>query len=127
VIARQSDDAPGAAIEANGGPFDAVADVVGGSDFGGWLDALQRGGRYVTSGAIAGPIVDLDLRTLYLNDLEMHGATVFPPSVFADLMDIVSSGKITPTVGGTFDLSEIHEAQEAFIAKKHVGALVITL
>jgi hypothetical protein len=30
-------------------------------------------------------------------------------------------------VGGTFALEDIHEGQAAFIAKKHVGALVITL
>lgn len=36
-------------------------------------------GRYVTAGAITAPIVDLDLRTLYLNDLELCGATVFEP------------------------------------------------
>ncbi|MCP5028981.1 MAG: zinc-binding dehydrogenase [Actinomycetia bacterium] len=64
VVAREVDDIPAAVVEVNGGPLTAVADVVGGDDFAGWLDALGRGGRYVTSGAIAGPIVDLDLRTL---------------------------------------------------------------
>ena len=57
-----------------GGEVDVVADVVGGPSFSMWMNILCRGGRYVTSGAIAGPIVELDLRTLYLKDLEMHGA-----------------------------------------------------
>ena len=35
----------------------------------GLLEVLKRGGRYVTAGAIAGPIVELDVRTLYLKDL----------------------------------------------------------
>ncbi len=61
-----------------GGECDVVADVVGGSLFSTWLALLRRGGRYVTSGAIAGPMVELDLRALYLKDLTMHGATVMP-------------------------------------------------
>ena len=56
-----------------------VADVVGGADVPGWVRSLRRGGRYVCAGAIAGPVVDLDLRVLYLNDLEVIGATACPP------------------------------------------------
>ncbi|MGI9622139.1 MAG: alcohol dehydrogenase family protein [Acidimicrobiales bacterium] len=127
VVHREESDVPVAAAEANGGPFDVVADVVGGEDFGGWLDALKRGGRYVTSGAIAGPLVDLDLRTLYLNDLELYGATVFSPEIFSDLVSYVDAGDISPTVDATFSLERIHEAQEVFGLKSHVGALVIDL
>lgn len=127
VIARNVDDVPAAVIDANGGPLSAVADVVGGSDFAGWLDALARGGRYVTSGAIAGPLVELDLRTLYLNDLEFYGATVFAPKVFADLVAIIERGDVKPVVGGTYPLEQIDQAQEAFTRKDHTGALVITM
>ena len=126
VISRDVADVPSKTLAAHG-PFDVVADVVGGTNFGGWLDALRRGGRYVTAGAIAGPIVDLDLRTLYLNDLELYGATVYEPQVFSDLMDHVRAGSIRPIVGGTFPLEQIHDAQQAFMDKLHVGALVITL
>jgi NADPH:quinone reductase-like Zn-dependent oxidoreductase len=127
VVPRDVDNVGEHALQANGGPFDVVADVVGGADFVGWLDALRRGGRYVTAGAIAGPIVDLDLRTLYLNDLELYGTTVYEPKVFADLMSYVEAGRIQPLVGGTYPLERIHEAQEVFATKTHVGALVITL
>jgi len=43
-----------------------VADIVGGSYFGTLVDALARCGRYAISGAIAGPVVQLELRTLLL-------------------------------------------------------------
>lgn len=115
------------AIEANGGPFDVVADVVGGDQFADWLGALRRGGRYVTSGAIAGPIVSLDLRTLYLRDLELYGATVFGPQVFADLVGYIERGELRPVLAGTFTLEQIHEAQEVFGRKEHIGSLVITI
>ncbi len=127
AVAREADNPVAAAVEANGGLFDAVADVVGGADFGGWLEALNRGGRYVTSGAIAGPVVDLDLRTLYLRDLQLHGATVYEPKVFADLVGYIERDQVRPVVGGIFPLEEIHDAQEAFGSKDHVGSIVITI
>ena len=127
MVARDLDSPPEAAREANGGPFDVVADIVGGPDVGHWLGALRRGGRYVTAGAIAGPMVHLDLRTLYLNDLELYGATVFEPSVFASLVGRIERGEIAPAVGATFPLEDIHVAQAAFERKAHVGALVLTI
>ena len=127
VVAREAGRVVEAVLQENGAPFHVVADVVGGADFGGWLEALRRRGRYVTSGAIAGPMVELDLRTLYLKDLTLHGATVYEPRVFADLVGHIESGAVRPIVGGVFPLSEIHQAQEAFVAKRHVGSLVITI
>ena len=127
AVAREAGDIVAAALDANGGRFDVVADIVGGECFGDWLEALARGGRYVTSGAIAGPIVELDLRTLYLNDLQMQGATVYPPQVFADLVGYIERGEVRPLVGGSYPLEEIHQAQQAFAAKSHVGNLVITV
>ena len=127
LIARETDALVDAVVAANGGAFDVVADVVGGADFLPWLEALRRGGRYVTSGAIAGPMVELDLRTLYLNDLELYGATIFEPQIFADLVGYIERGEVRPVLGGTYPLERIHEAQAAFGEKAHIGNLVITL
>jgi len=127
IVTRQADRVPEDAMEANGGPFHAVADVVGGPDFGGWLEALRRRGRYVTSGAIAGPMVELDLRTLYLKDLTLHGATVYEPRVFSNLVGHIEGGRVRAVVGGVYRLEDIHSAQEAFLAKRHTGSLVIRI
>ncbi|MEI4235335.1 hypothetical protein V8324_21105 [Roseovarius sp. D22-M7] len=37
--------------------------------FGTLLKLLRRGRRYASSGAIAGPIVELDMRDTYLKDI----------------------------------------------------------
>lgn len=126
VLARETPDVPAAAVR-EGGLFDVVADVVGGPDVPGWWRSLRRGGRYVCCGAIAGPLVELDLRTLYLNDLELIGATAYQREVFTALVDIIESGTVQPHVAATYPLERIHEAQEAFAAKGHVGSIVITL
>lgn len=105
--------------------IDVVADIVGGENFPMLLDLLDRGGRYVTSGAIAGPIVELDLRTLYLKDLELWGATVMPREIFQRLVSLIEQGKLKPVLAKTFSLEEMHTAQTEFLEKKHVGNFVI--
>jgi NADPH:quinone reductase-like Zn-dependent oxidoreductase len=108
-----------------GGEVDVVADVVGGAGFSMCFNFLCRGGRYVTSGAIAGPIVELDLRTLYLKDLEMHGATVMPVGIFENLVSYIENGEISPLLAREFSINDIKKAQEKFLAKKHIGNFVI--
>ncbi len=54
---------------------DAVIDLVGGPQWPELVDVLRPGGNYAVSGAIAGPLVSLDLRKLYLKDLTFHGCT----------------------------------------------------
>lgn len=107
------------------GTFDAVIDVVGGPRWGAVIGALRRGGRYVASGAIAGPIVELDLRTLYLRDLSLLGSTHQPETVFLDLVRYIEAGEIRPVVAATFDLCDLAAAQEAFLDKRHVGKIAI--
>jgi NADPH:quinone reductase-like Zn-dependent oxidoreductase len=106
--------------------FDAAVDVVGGVQFGAILNTLKRGGRYGVSGAISGPIVDLDLRTLYLKDLRLIGSTVLEPEVFPNLIRYIENGEIKPLVAATFPLADIVAAQEMFLTKRHVGKIVIT-
>ncbi|MGI9334582.1 MAG: alcohol dehydrogenase family protein [Gammaproteobacteria bacterium] len=104
-----------------------VADVVGGSLWPQVIDALARGGRYTCAGAIAGPMVELDLRTLYLRDLIFTGATVVPPGVFGDLVGYIERGELKPLLARIFPLRALVEAQEAFMAKQHVGNIVVTM
>ncbi|WP_421904712.1 alcohol dehydrogenase family protein [Mameliella sp.] len=103
--------------------FDVVLDLVGGPRWPELLDALAIGGRYVTSGAIAGPIVELDLRTLYLKDQTLIGSTRQDPTVFADLVGYIERGEVRPTLAETFELSDIRKAQEAFLTKSHIGKI----
>ena len=104
---------------------DVVVDLVAGPQWPSLLEVLVRGGRYVTSGAIAGPIVELDVRTLYLKDLALLGATYQKPTVFQDLIGYIERGELRPLVHAVHPLSRIVEAQEEFLAKNFVGKIVL--
>jgi NADPH:quinone reductase-like Zn-dependent oxidoreductase len=104
---------------------DVVVDVTGGSGFAARLAVLRRGGRYTSAGAIAGPVVELDLRTLYLKDLSFFGATVLAEGVFASLVRYIERAEIRPLVAAVLPLPEIIAAQQQFLAKAHTGKIVL--
>lgn len=104
---------------------DVVIDMVGGPGFPPLLDVLRLGGRYAVAGAIAGPICELDLRTVYLKDLTLYGCTFQEDAVFANLVTYIEAGEIRPTVARTYPLSEIAAAQADFLTKSHTGKLVL--
>lgn len=105
---------------------DVMADVVGGPGWWPAVELVRRGGRVVVSGAVAGAEVTIDLRTLYLRDLSVHGATVMPPGLFADLVGYVERGLLRPTVAAVHPMDEVRAAQEAFLAHRHVGKIVLS-
>jgi NADPH:quinone reductase-like Zn-dependent oxidoreductase len=104
---------------------DVVVDNVAGIEFGGMLKVLKRGGRYVSSGAIAGPLVNLDMRDFYLKDLTMIGCTAWDEPVFPNLISYIEKGEIKPLIAKTFPLKQIAEAQLEFSKKQHVGKFVL--
>ena len=105
--------------------IDVVIDLVAGRNWGYLLDVLKKGGRYAAAGAIAGPIVELDVRTLYLKDLVLIGCTFQDREVFQNLIGYIERNEIKPLVSKTYPLKNIIDAQKDFVTKKYVGKLVL--
>lgn len=107
------------------GCVDVVYDLVAGPQWPSLLEVLKIGGRYATSGAIAGPICEIDIRTLYLKDLTLMGTTFQEEIVFKNLIGYIERGEIKPLVAKTFALKDIAEAQTEFLAKNFIGKIVL--
>lgn len=105
---------------------DLVVDNVAGAGFAALLQAMRRGGRYVTSGAIAGADVALDLRALYLRDISLIGSTAWDECVFPNLVGYVERNEVRPVVAATYALRDMAQAQQAFLEKRHTGNFVLT-
>ncbi|GAB4085530.1 alcohol dehydrogenase family protein [Myceligenerans cantabricum] len=125
VVRRDAPDLVGAVGDMVDGPVDVVADLVAGPMFNDLLRILRPEGRYTTAGAIGGPVVDLDLRTMYLKQLELHGSSQGTRTAFRRLVRYIEDGKIRPLLDRTFRLSDFHEAQRTFVSKTYIGKLVV--
>lgn len=104
---------------------DVVVDNVAGPAFGSLLKVLKRGGRYVSSGAIGGPLVTLDMRDFYLKDLTLVGCTGWDEPVFPNLVSYIERGELRPLVYKILPLEQIAAAQREFLKKEHFGNFVL--
>lgn len=107
--------------------INVVIDLVAGEAWGKFLEVLKPKGRYAVSGAIAGPIVELDIRTLYLKDLSFFGCTVLEAEVFGNLIKRIENKDIKPLVAKIYPLENIVDAQKEFLKKKHIGKIVFSI
>lgn len=105
---------------------DIVADVVGGPSFPALLNALRPLGRYVVAGAMAGPLVRTDLRTVYLKQVQLIGSSFGTHGDFAELLTHITAGELKPLLAGTHPLRDLRAAQERFAGKDFFGKLVVT-
>jgi len=127
VIDRDTDDLEQALRHAAGGAIDVALDVVGAASFMPLINALRQGGRYSSSGSIAGPLVEFDLRQLVYKDLQLTGATIVPPGTMQRLAKLIEQDLLKPLLAQTFPLDELGKAQQTFLQKKHVGNIVVEL
>ncbi len=128
TVTRSCEDLPAAVAEiAECAPIDVVVDTVAGPMLPTLIEVLRNGGRYTTCGAMGGPIVEIDMRRVYLKNIEIHGATQGTRRDFAAIRDYSLSRAIKPLLAGTFPLADLGRAQEAFVRKDFVGKLVMTI
>lgn len=104
---------------------DVVIDVTAGPGFPELPEVLRRGGRYAVAGAITGPIVELDIRNLYLKDLSFFGCTFYDDVVFENLVSYIERDEIRPNIGKTYPLEQIVAAQQEFLSKSIGGKIVL--
>ncbi len=109
------------------GSLDAVADLAGGPLIGQLLPLIRDDGRWVIAGAVAGPVVELDLRRLYLHNIRLIGSSMHTRNHFAALAQAARSATVDPVVANHYALEDIAEAQEEFRRGHHIGKIVLTV
>ena len=121
----ERDTVPAAELADAVGELDAIIDVVAGPQLEQLLPALAEGGRAVISGAMAGAAIRLDVRELYLHQQRLIGSTMHTRRQFRDLVGLANAGRIRPPVEGFKGLGAFVDAQRAFLARDHVGKVVV--
>lgn len=126
VIFRGEADYLGAILrQVSSSTVDVVADIVGGEQVSRLIELLRVGGRYVTAGAIAGPMVTIDWRKLYLKHLTVLGSTMGTQQESIIIVAYVASGRLKPLLAGSYPLEDLVQAQRDFKKKAHFGKLVV--
>lgn len=108
------------------GGLDAVADVAGGPWLERLLPTLRDGARWVIAGAVAGPVIEFDLRRLYLHNLSLIGSSMHTRAHFAELAELARTGAVRPRIAAEYRLTDLHAAQDEFRRSTHIGKIVVT-
>tara|TARA_R110002049_G_scaffold268572_1_gene445058 strand:- start:21299 stop:22282 length:984 start_codon:yes stop_codon:yes gene_type:complete len=124
------------AFEQAGG-VDVILDMVGGDYTAKNLGLLREEGRLIQIACQQGAKVKLNLFQLMRRRLKLTGSTLRPQSdaakaaiadeLFEHVWPLLDSGKISPVMDQTFDLSDASEAHERLEAGQHIGKVVLNV
>jgi NADPH:quinone reductase-like Zn-dependent oxidoreductase len=104
---------------------DVVIENVGEPTWKGSIRALAPGGRLVTYGATAGPIVELDLRRVFWRQIEVIGTTMASRGEFEAMLRLAWAGRLTPIIDRTFSLAEARAAHVYLEEGRQFGKVLL--
>jgi NADPH:quinone reductase len=90
------------------------------------LASLRRGGKLFTAGAHGGPIVPLNVSTLYMNGLSVIGTTEHNNDDVEAALDAAARGRLTMLIDRVMPLSEAAEAHRIVAARAITGKVLLT-
>lgn len=110
----------------NGKGVDVVFEHTGAKTWADSLRSLKHGGRLVTCGATTGPIVKIDLRTLFIKHQQIIGSTMGTLQDFKDINKLIETGNLKPVVDEVYRYTDIRYAHERLEAGEQFGKIVIS-
>lgn len=106
---------------------DVGLDHVGPATFESTVKSMSKYGRLVTCGSTTGPVVNLEMRTIFGRDISILGARMGTQKELQELSSVVFSGKINPIIDKTFSLAEAALAHKQMEEKKQVGKILLKI
>lgn len=105
--------------------IDVVFDSVGAPTLPRSVKALARAGRVVVIGATAGPMVELDLRTLFWRQASVRGSTMANATEFDEVLAHLAAGRLRSVIDRTFPFDDAVAAFRRFDAPDLFGKIVV--
>ncbi len=102
-----------------------VIDSVGEATWSRSLASLGRGGRLVTCGGTSGPMVQTDVRRLFMNQWTISGSTMGSESEWAAVAAEFRAGGLRPPVDAVYELAAAPEAYARLLSGRQFGKVVI--
>ncbi len=88
--------------------------------------SLRRGGKLFTAGAHGGPIVPLNVSTLYMNEISIIAGTGHTNEDVAAALDAAARGKLTMLIDRIMPLSQATEAHRLVESRTITGKVLLT-
>jgi len=104
---------------------DVIFDSVGAPTIPRSVRALARGGRVVVIGATAGPVAEVDLRTLFWRQASIRGSTMANASDFDEVLGLLARGRLAPVVDSEFPFDRAGDAFRRLDAPGLFGKVVV--
>ncbi len=107
--------------------FDVLFDSVGAPTLPKSVRAVARGGRVVVIGATAGPLVEVDVRTLFWRQASIRGSTMANAAEFQEVLAHLAAGRLRPLIDSTRPLEQGLEAFHRLESPDLLGKVVLTV
>ncbi|MFI5415067.1 MAG: zinc-binding dehydrogenase, partial [Candidatus Lutacidiplasmatales archaeon] len=104
---------------------DVIFDSVGRETVARSVKALARGGRVVVIGATTGPLVEVDLRTLFWRQGSIRGSTMGSAREFEEVLQELAAGRLHPVIDREYDFEQGPEAFARLDAPDLFGKVVL--
>jgi len=121
----------------NGQGIDVTLDLVGGPYLGPSIQAAARRGRIMLIGTIAGRAATIPVNLILHKRLTLRGTVLRARSVeekraataafVRDVLPLIASGRVHPTVDRVYDLDEIRAAHERLASNATFGKVVLRM
>jgi NADPH:quinone reductase-like Zn-dependent oxidoreductase len=102
-----------------------VVDSVGGELFARSVYALRLGGRLVTYGTTADSFSNVDVETVYWNQLSLIGSTMGSPADFRAMLAAVEQHELRPAVDSVWPLAQAAQALGRMDQGRQFGKIVL--
>lgn len=102
-------------------------DHVGGDMVMSCVRSLAAGGRLVTTGASNGPKPEIDLRYLFMRDLDILGAYMGPRAALERVVALAADGSLRPLIHEVFPLERAADAQAVLEDRRVIGKVVLEI
>jgi len=104
---------------------DIVLDHIGEKTFPISAKVLRKGGKLVFFGTTTGSKAMLDIRSLFVREISLHGVYMGRRATLFYITNLFERGILKPVVDRVFDLKEAPKAHEYLESSKHFGKVVL--
>ena len=104
---------------------DVVMEHVGEKTFSKSVECLKKGGKLVFFGTTTGSRAEIDIRYVFVREIELLGAYMGPRADLFKITELFERGIFKPVVDRVFDLSQAQEAHRYLEESRHFGKVVL--